>query len=390
MATIEKRGKSYRITTSCGYTVKGDQERQRMTWTPEPGMTERQIEKELNRQAVLFEEECKQGLVLQHGIKFEAFCKQYFEDYAAQNLRIRTITEYRRMEKRVNQQLGYLRMDKITPTQIQKFIRVLLKGDPKAKAVTPKTAKNYLSFLSSVFSYAIQMRIIRDNPCRAIKIKLGEKPEADCYTLEEAQHFLDLMAKEPLSFQAFFSLAIYGGYRRGELCGLEWKDIDFNTDVVSIRRTSQYTKEKRTFTDTTKTKKSQRSLKMPPEVMAILRRYHAEQSEERLKLGDQWVDSDRLFVAWNGAPISPNVPYKWLLNFCERTGMRKAKAALHSFRHLNASLLITSGVDVKTVSSALGHSQVSTTTNIYAHTFQQVQAEASKAIASALPLKSHA
>lgn len=390
MATIEKRGKSYRITASCGYTVKGEQERQRMTWTPEPGMTERQIEKELNRQAVLFEEECKRGLVLQHGVKFEAFLKQYFDDYAAQNLRIRTITEYRRMSLRANQQFGHLQMDKITPTQIQKFIRVLLNGDANNKAVTPKTAKNYLSFLSSVFSFAMQMRIIRDNPCRVIKIKLGEKPEADCYSLEEAQHFLDLMLKEPLSFQAFFVLAIYGGFRRGELCGLEWKDIDFNTGVVSIRRTSQYTKEKGTFTDTTKTKKSQRSLKMPPEVIMILRWYRAEQTEERLLLGDKWVDHDRLFITWNGEPISPNVPYKWLLHFCERTGIRKAKRLLHSLRHLNASLLITSGVDVKTVSSALGHSQVSTTTNIYAHTFQQVQAEASEAIASALPLKSHA
>jgi len=128
--------------------------------------------------------------------------------------------------------------------------------------------------------------------------------------LEEAQHLLDLMLKEPLSFQTFFVLAIYGGFRRGELCGLEWKDIDFNFGVVSIRRTSQYTKEKGTFTDTTKTKKSQRSLKMPPEVIMILRRYRAEQTEERLSMGDRWVENDRLFITWNGEPISPNAPYK--------------------------------------------------------------------------------
>lgn len=59
MATVEKRGKSKRIMASCGYDVDGTQERQRMTWMPEGGMTPEQIEKELNRQAVLFEEECK-------------------------------------------------------------------------------------------------------------------------------------------------------------------------------------------------------------------------------------------------------------------------------------------------------------------------------------------
>lgn len=114
-----------------------------------------------------------------------------------------------------------------------------------------------------------------------------------------------------------------------------------------------------------------------------------EQAQQRLRCGDQWIDTDRLFVSWNGKPINPNTPYSWLDRFCKRTRIRRAKSAIHSFRHLNASLLITNGVDVKTVSNALGHSQVSTTTNIYAHTIAKVQAEASEAIAKALPLKSH-
>lgn len=390
MATIEKRGKSYRITASCGYDVDGTQERPRMTWRPDPGMTDRQIEKELNRRAVLFEEECKQGFT-EKSVKFEEFTRQrYFIDYVPENLRIRTITEYHRYEKRTYQFIGYLRMDKITPTQIQKFVRWLLKGDKSYKPLSKKSAKNYLSFVSSVFEYAIQMRAAKNNPCHSVKIKIGEKEERDCYTLEEAQHFLDLLLKELLCYQAFFTLAIYGGYRRGELCGLEWKDIDFDTGVVSIRRTSEYTKDQGTFTDTTKTKKSQRSLKMPDEVIEILRKYHAKQSQDRLKAGDRWGNSDRLFVGWNGKPINPNSPYKWMRRFCERNGLRHPKGALHSLRHLNASLLITSGADAKTVSAALGHSQVSTTLNIYTHTFERVQAAASEAVAAKLPLKSHA
>lgn len=390
MATIEKRGKSYRITASCGYGVDGTQQRPRMTWKPEPGMTERQIEKELNRQAVLFEEECKEGYS-EKNTKFEDFARnQYFVDYAPENLRIRTIKEYHRYEARVYQTIGHFYMNRITPVQIQKFIRGLLKGDNEHKPLSKKSAKNYLSFISSVFEFAIQMRSARVNPCKAVKIKLGEREEQDCYTLEEAQRFIDLLLKEPLWYQAFFTLAIYGGFRRGELCGLEWKDIDFDTGVISIRRTSQYTKETGTFTDDTKTKKARRSLKMPTEVMDILRQYHAEQNIKRLQLGDQWINSDRLFVGWNGAPINPNSTYKWMRRFCERTGQRHPKRALHSLRHLNASLLITSGADIKAVSDALGHTQVSTTLNIYAHTFQRVQAAAVEAIAAKLPLKNQA
>lgn len=86
MATISKRGDSYRIKVSCGYDVSGKQVVQTKTWKPEEGMTERQIKKELDRQAVLFEEECKRGQITA-AIKFETFAEQWFEEYAKINLR---------------------------------------------------------------------------------------------------------------------------------------------------------------------------------------------------------------------------------------------------------------------------------------------------------------
>ncbi len=81
MATIQKRNNSYTIKVSCGYNTQGKQIIQSMTWKPEPGMTEKQITKELNRQAVMFEEECCKGF--QHkAVKFEVFCEQWFDEYA--------------------------------------------------------------------------------------------------------------------------------------------------------------------------------------------------------------------------------------------------------------------------------------------------------------------
>lgn len=388
MATIEKRGKGYRITASCGYSVDGEQERQRMTWTPEPGMTERQIQKKLNRQAVLFEEEC-QGGALAKSEKFQIFAEQWFKEYAEPKLRIRSVDRYKQFTVRVYDALGYLRVDKITTRQIQKFISSLSKpgvNEKTGEGLAPKTVKGYLSFISTVFDYAIRMGMVRDNPCRNVVLPAQKHAPKKVYTLEEAQKFLDLLQSEPIIYQVFFVLAIYGGFRRGELMGLEWKDIDFDSSVISIQRTSQYTKEKGIFTDTTKTKESQRSLKMPPEVIDLLRRYKVEQGKQQLKWGDKWITSDRLFVAWNGKPMNPNTPFNWFDRFCERTGMRKV--SIHSFRHLNASLLISNNVDVKTVSAALGHSQTTTALNIYAHAF--AQAAASEAIAAALPLKTHA
>lgn len=86
MANITKRGNSYSIRVSCGYDSKGRQIMQSMTWKPEPKMTPRQIEKELNRQAVIFEEKCNMGYQSK-AVKFEVFAEEWFESYAKPNLR---------------------------------------------------------------------------------------------------------------------------------------------------------------------------------------------------------------------------------------------------------------------------------------------------------------
>lgn len=390
MARIVKRGKGYQIRVSDGYMASGKQNVKTMTWDPRPGMTEKQIEKELEKQAVLFEEQCH-GLSESANIKFETFTEQWFAEYAAPRLRTRTVDRYKQYTTRTYAALGSMRLDKITPRHIQSFINKLQEPginkkaapEEKPKGLSPGTVRNYLSFISTIFDYALRMNMLKDNPCRRVVLPPRNFMQRDCYTLEEAQEFLRLLQFEPLMYQAFFTLAIYGGFRKGELLGLEWKDIDFDSCVISINRTSLYSKAKGgSFTDTTKTKSSLRSLKLPASVFDLLLQYKAAQAQDRLKMGDKWVDTDRLFTAYDGKPIGNSTPLKWLDDFFDRTGMRRV--TIHSFRHLNASLLITAGVDIKTVSATLGHSQVSTTLNIYAHTFAQAQAKASEAVADVL------
>ena len=248
--------------------------------------------------------------------------------------------------------------------------------------LSAKSIQHYMSFVSSVLDYAFRFGMIPSNPCRRVILPTGNQEERECYSIEEAQRFLGSLEREPLKYKAFCVLAIYSGLRRGELLGLEWKDIDFESRVIKVRRTSQYLKARGTFTDDTKTKRSQRTLKLPVAVFDVLRKLWLEQAETRLKIGEAWENTDRLFVCDNGAPMHPNTPYQWLRKFCQRTDQRFL--GIHMFRHLNASLLINSGADIKTVSAALGHSQVSTTLNIYLHSFQEAQAKGSEAIANLL------
>lgn len=384
MATIQKRGNSYLIRVSCGYDINGNHKEQSMTWKPDEGMTKKQIEKELNRQAVMFEEACNKGYQSK-AIKFEVFAEQWFEEYARPNLRNTTYERMLQLRKRVYSAIGHLRMDKVTPRQIQAFVNSLSKdgaNERTGKPLAPKTIRHNLSFVSDVFAYAVKMGVVSDNPCAKVTLPKNEQTEKKIYTPEQVQKFLTLLNDEPLKYRTFFNLMIYSGFRRGEMLGLEWKDVDFENNIISVRRTSNYTAQKGVYTDTTKTRKSQRTLKFPQSVMDLLREYKAEQDEEREKLDTKWQDYDRLFVKWDGRPMNNNTPYFWLKEFCEENNFRFCD--IHSLRHFYASALINEGVDAATVSGALGHSTITTTTSIYCHVFNQAQARASEAIASVL------
>ena len=389
MATIRKRGNSYQIRVSCGYDTSGNQVVQTMTWKPADGMNKKQIEKELQKQAILFEDKCMEGQVTAN-IKFQDFAEQWFEEYAKLNLRNTSYERMKQLTVRVYPAIGHLRLDKITSRHIQQFINDLALNGKSLKNGRPlsrKTAVHHLSFISDVFSYAVKMEMLTDNPCKRVTVPKGEKKEKDIYTLEEVAQLFQLLETAPLKYRTFFTLAIYSGFRRGEMLGLEWKEVDLEHNVISVRRTSNYTASKGIYTDTTKTKKSQRSLKFPQSVMDLLREYKAEQDEERIKLGTKWQDYDRLFVKWDGRPMNNNTPYFWLKEFCEENNFRFCD--IHSLRHFYASALINEGVDAATVSGALGHSTITTTTSIYCHVFNQAQARAGDAIASVLDFKKH-
>ncbi len=392
MASISKRGNSYRIKVSCGYDAHGRQVSQYKTWKPEPGMTKKQIEKELQRQAFIFEEECMDGNTV-CTIKFEDFAKQWFKEYAYIRLKAGTIAGYENMTPRIYKALGHIRMDKLTPHHIQKFIVDLTECErfdtPKKHGgkLSTKTIKLYKSFVSTICDYAVKMQIIKENPCKNVTIPKVVTPEKDYYSVEEAQRLLELFEQEPdenYMFVCFYTVAIYTGFRLGELLGLEWKDIDFDENVLSVKRTSLYTKEKGIYTDTPKTASSIRSLKVPQGVMDCLVKWKNLQDAQREKLGTQWIETDRIFTKWNGDYLCRAAPSHFFHKFCDRTGMRYVSC--HSMRHLNASLLVNAGVDVKTVQSCLGHSTPTTTLQIYLHTFQSAQARAMDAVAEALPI----
>jgi len=256
MATVRKRGNSYQIRVSCGYDLNGNQVEQSMTWKPDKNMTEKQIEKELNRQIVKFEEACANGQIVTTK-KFSEFAETWFNDYAKLNLRKTTYARVEYLRERTDNAIGHLRMDKITSRDIQKFINSLASegvNERTGGGLSHKTIKHYLSYISTIFDFAIKMQMLQNNPCRNVTVPKGEPKEREFYTIEEVERLSELLQDAPMKYRVFFNLAIYSGFRRSELLGLEWKDIDFDEGLVHIRRTSNYVAGEGMYTDTTKTK----------------------------------------------------------------------------------------------------------------------------------------
>lgn len=126
MATVEKRGKGYRITVAAGIDLNGKQIRHRLVWTPDEKMTPRQVEKELNRQIARFEEKVKTGAVANEGnIRFADFAERFMSDYGQLSLKPTTLANYRHCLTRINQAIGHIRLRDLTTFHIQAFYRNL-------------------------------------------------------------------------------------------------------------------------------------------------------------------------------------------------------------------------------------------------------------------------
>lgn len=380
MATIRKRGDNYQIRVSCGYDANGKQVVRTKTWRPDKQLTAKQIEKELNHQAVMFEDACMNGFMTS-ATKFSEFAERWKREYAENNLKQTTIDNMSHTIDRVNEEIGHFRLDKINTRIIQNLIVSLTNGDEKKgyKPLRAKTVKNYISYVSSVFDYAVRLEMVLKNPCQNAVIPTVKRTQRDMYTLEEAQLFIDtLIQKAPLVYQCYFILAIYSGLRRGELSGLTWDNIDFKNHVITVEKALYHVKGKGNVLDTPKTASSNRSLKLPEAMFTYLNRLRKFYEQERKRLGTKWDDNNFVFKRHDGHPLSPAAPSKWLRKFCEREGLRHVVP--HSFRHLAASLMIDAGASVKTVQACLGHSDASTTLNIYAHSFAKSQAKMSEAV----------
>lgn len=384
MASITKRKDSYFIAVSCGYDQNGRQIRRTMTYKPEPNMTEKQIQKEVQRQAVLFEEQVRNGQVSTDGrLKLADFVPVYLET-AKQRLSPYVYERYTHiLDLGIIPALGHLKLRDIRPLHIQRFIDDLSKRethlDGKPGKLSPSTIRRYYTMVSSLMKSAYKLGLIGVNPAERERITLPklEEEQTEIYSETELDKMLQALENEPLMFRVLIHMALNTGCRRGELMGLKWSDIDFKTGVLTISRSNyKLTGDAEIKSKSTKTGRS-RTLVLPPYCLRMLRRYRAEQDGYRLTLGDAWHGDDWIFIQADGKPMYPTTPTQWFGKFQKCNDLPHRK--FHALRHTSATLLLSNGTNIKNVASRLGHTQLKTT-NRYVHAVEQAERQAANTL----------
>ncbi len=342
--------------------------------------------------------EVKGGAVLTNNRMTLREFYDYFKDHS-EKLTPKTLLAYDGFFTRIKDALGHKKLDDITPNHIRAFIKNL--GEPGIYNGTRKgqdklsdtTIQKHHKLLNLLFNRAIKWGLASKNPCKLTDTPKAASPHIAVYDENTLSEFIAKLDTVETKYQALIFLALSTGMRRGELFALKWNTVDLDCNTIEIRHTLQYVPGEGLSLKEPKTELSSRKVSAPQSVMSVLKSHKAEQAAKRLKLGGhtnqngKWdgaeePEDDFVFCTWNGKAMHPDTLNNWLSKFTEANDLPHISP--HSFRHMAASFLIKSGVDVRTVSGKLGHARTSTTTDIYAHVIQSAEQQTADIMASVL------
>ena len=307
-----------------------------------------------------------------------AWLDKWLEEYMQFSVRESTLDGYRRMaDNHIKPHLGDKKIGSVTTADIQKMYNWLRSNGrvnehyEKGNALSDSMVRSVHMLLHQAMDTAVRERLIVKNPTEGTVIPKANYAPKQILTEAQLEKFLEVVRQDKVWYD-FFYTELTTGLRRGEICGLKWQDFDAKTGRLKIRRAVTSRKGGGVKVGETKTETGTRTIQLPPS------------TAERLKTRKKKSCSDWIFCSPTEPelPMSPSTAYrrlKTLLRYAELPSIR-----FHDLRHTFATHALTSGVDAKTLSGILGHTNASFTLDTYTHVTTDMQRKASGVVGSFL------
>ena len=364
---IQQRGNSYLFTVALGMDANGKQIRKTTTFTPPEGMSQGKADKLAKEEYVYFKNRCKGLLSFNENMRFSDLCEEYFKLYAPNRLKPLTAYNYENIVAfHFKEYFGNKKLKEITPVILTQFFCNLTVTDKDGtiRPMKPATIKRVYNVMQSICHFAVTQNYLKETPCRGVILPTKDSTKDDkrkSLTEEELPRFIALFdGYTPLN--VIVKTLLFTGMRSGEALGLQWSDIDFDKKLIIVNHTLTDVGGKH-FLTTPKTKTSKRIIYMSDNLVELLKEHKRKQHELIFALGKDFAHPEMVFTSALGNYKDRSCLNTSLKRFLKGTEFEFM--TLHCLRHSNATLLLNSGVDLKVVSEHLGHSDVSTTANIY-------------------------
>ncbi|MEU6115066.1 site-specific integrase [Streptomyces sp. NPDC047117] len=261
--------------------------------------------------------------------------------------------------------LGTKRLESLSVGDVRRFL-----GQVERKK-SAATAKESHRVLRTALMAACREELITRNVATLVEPPSPESRDLSPWSLDETLAFLSVSRGD--SLYAAFVLAIALGFRRGEIVGLRWSDVDLDKREIRVRKQRQRVRGE-AYDDDPKGRRRRQTLPLPAMCLAPLRWQRLRQAAMRERAGKDWEETDYIFTTRTGKPIEPRNLYRSFTRVAKNADLRVIR--LHDARHGCATLLTAAGVAPRVVMEILGHSQIAITMNTYTHVVQDTQREA--------------
>lgn len=228
--------------------------------------------------------------------------------------------------------------------------------------LSPTTLRHHRNVINQTLNLALKNGIIVQNPCQFVTLPQNTRYNYDFFNLEEINEFLNAIKSERL-YPLYVITATYG-LRKSEVLGIMWDSIDLENKMLTIKHTRVEGKEV-VEKDKTKNQSSYRSFPLSDNIIDLFVKLKNDERENKKLFGKEYIKNNYVFKMENGQPYRPNYISKRHSKILEKYGFRHIR--FHDLRHSCASLLNAQGFSLKDIQEWLGHSDIQTTANTYAH-----------------------